>query len=146
MSESAIVVSAVVLRDERGRVLTVRKQGTRRFQFPGGKPDPGESPAQCAVREVAEETGLVIAANALRSLGVFVAEAGNESGRLVRADVFEHPLPGQPTLNGEIAELAWVDPCRPSGVVLAPLLALEVFPALAAAGESRQRDAVVRDN
>lgn len=45
----AVVVSAVLLPDADGRVLTVRKRGTSTFMQPGGKPDPGESPdARCA--------------------------------------------------------------------------------------------------
>ena len=46
-----IRVSAVVIRDADGRVLTVRKRGTSMFMFPGGKPDPGERPVDAAVRE-----------------------------------------------------------------------------------------------
>lgn len=36
MSET-ITVSAVVIRDAEGRVLTVRKRGTSAFMFPGGQ-------------------------------------------------------------------------------------------------------------
>lgn len=34
-------VCAVAIRDERGYVLTVRKQGSDGFMMPGGKPEPG---------------------------------------------------------------------------------------------------------
>lgn len=36
------------------------------WEFPGGKCEPGESPAQAAVRECREESGLAVAAGALR--------------------------------------------------------------------------------
>src|SRR5690606_39457168 len=58
VSTAVIRVSAVVLRDGAGRVLTGRKRGTARFMFPGGKPEPGETPAQTAVRETREERGV----------------------------------------------------------------------------------------
>ncbi|MCL3776712.1 MULTISPECIES: NUDIX domain-containing protein [unclassified Actinomyces] len=46
-----IRVSAVVILDAAGRLLTVRKRGTSRFMFPGGKPEPAETPEHTAVRE-----------------------------------------------------------------------------------------------
>nr|WP_300336691.1 NUDIX domain-containing protein [Actinomyces sp.] len=56
-----IIVSAVVIRDGDGRLLTVRKRGTQLFIFPGGKPEAGEDAAQTAAREAREELGIVIA-------------------------------------------------------------------------------------
>ncbi|MFI9151537.1 NUDIX hydrolase [Streptomyces sp. NPDC053367] len=50
-------VSAVVLDDE-GRVLLGQRSDNHRWCVPSGIPDPGEQPAQCAVREVYEETGV----------------------------------------------------------------------------------------
>lgn len=42
-------------------VVVVHRPRYRDWSFPKGKCEPGESDAQCAVREVAEETGLVCA-------------------------------------------------------------------------------------
>ncbi|MCX4405792.1 NUDIX domain-containing protein [Streptomyces sp. NPDC059837] len=50
-------VSAVVFDDE-GRVLLGRRSDTRKWSIIGGIPDPGEQPAECAVREVFEETNV----------------------------------------------------------------------------------------
>jgi 8-oxo-dGTP pyrophosphatase MutT (NUDIX family) len=36
------------------------------WKFPGGKKDPGENPYQTAVREVEEETGIILTPDALR--------------------------------------------------------------------------------
>lgn len=53
-------VSAIIERD--GKYLLGRriggKHGSGEFSFPGGKPDPGESPEQAVLRETEEETGL----------------------------------------------------------------------------------------
>src|SRR5262245_35353586 len=53
-------VGAVVVRGGRvllGRRLSPHGHGT--WSFPGGKPDPGETPVATAIRELREETGLV---------------------------------------------------------------------------------------
>lgn len=104
-----ITVSAVVLRDDAGAVLTVRKRGTDHFMFPGGKPEPGESPAQTAVRECAEELGATLDPTALRPLGVFRAAAANEDGFEVEASVFEHPTVPAVAPAAEIDEVRWLD-------------------------------------
>src|SRR5262249_45475485 len=52
-------VGVVVLRDSRvllGRRLSPHGYGT--WSFPGGKPLPGESAHECALRELSEETGI----------------------------------------------------------------------------------------
>lgn len=128
-----IGVSAVVLTDGSGRVLTVRKRGTTRFMLPGGKPEPGESPAACAIRECHEELGAVLEPRLLRWLGRFVAPAANEEGHDVDSQVFVHPLVEIGGPAAEIAEMRWFDPAVgrwPDD--LAPMLEFHVIPALRA--------------
>ncbi|MDJ1131407.1 NUDIX hydrolase [Streptomyces iconiensis] len=50
-------VSAVVF-DDQGRVLLGRRADTGKWSVIGGIPEPGEQPADCAVREVYEETNV----------------------------------------------------------------------------------------
>ncbi|MGV9688889.1 NUDIX hydrolase [Streptomyces sp. NPDC003444] len=50
-------VSAVVF-DDRGRVLLGRRSDNGRWAIIGGIVEPGEQPADCAVREVYEETAV----------------------------------------------------------------------------------------
>lgn len=50
-------VSAVVF-DDQGRVLLGRRADNGRWSVIGGIPEPGEEPADCAVREVLEETNV----------------------------------------------------------------------------------------
>lgn len=130
MTERVVTVSAVVLRDADGRVLTARKNGSELFMFPGGKLDPGETFAEAAVREAHEELGVELDLAALTPLGRFDAAAANEEGFTVVAEVFEHPLVGEPVASAEIAELAWVDPADDSRTDIAPLLRDAVFPVL----------------
>ena len=62
MTESTspiVAASAAVFRG--GRVLIARRANPPQlWSLPGGKVEPGESPAQAAVREVREETGVKI--------------------------------------------------------------------------------------
>ena len=51
-----------LVRNERGEVLLVRRADDGRWAMPGGWIDPGETPEQAVVREVAEETGLQVSA------------------------------------------------------------------------------------
>lgn len=50
--------TAVVL-DDGGRVLLGRRSDTGRWALPGGIIDPAEQPADAAIREVFEETGVI---------------------------------------------------------------------------------------
>ena len=121
MPTPEIHVSAVIFHNSKGHVLCVRKKNTTAFQFPGGKPNPGETPLQAAVREVEEEIGVTLVDALLRPRGTFRAVAANEENHKVIADVFSYPSPIIPNIAAEIAEYAWVDLAQPS-VKLAPLL------------------------
>lgn len=130
MIEPLIHVSAVVFRDVNDKVLTVRKRGTEKFMFPGGKPELGESALDTAIREVKEEIGIGLDAKQLTQIGVYEAPAANEAKHTVVATVFTYDGDTiEPQMAAEIAELSWVSPDQPD-VVLAPLLADFVFPAI----------------
>jgi ADP-ribose pyrophosphatase len=70
--------AAVVAVDDAGRVCLVRqyRHGVTDFlwEIPAGKLDPGEAPEVCAVRELAEETG--VKAGSWTSLGRFLPAPG----------------------------------------------------------------------
>ena len=53
-----VEVAALCCVMPRGRVLSVRKGSSPRFQMPGGKLEAHESPLEAALREVREEVGL----------------------------------------------------------------------------------------
>jgi 8-oxo-dGTP pyrophosphatase MutT (NUDIX family) len=126
-----IHVSAVVLRHpETGWILTLRKRGTTMFMQPGGKPDPGESPLDTAVREIREELRVELDPDAMRLLGVYEAPAANEGGYTVVGTVFTHPPVEVTAPAAEIEEIRWVDPEAPMAADLAPLMTHHIVPAL----------------
>lgn len=138
-----IEVSAVVIRDPKGRVLNVRKRGTDSLMLPGGKPEPGEDPRDTAIREFREELGIQLDPLLMRGLGDFRAAAANEPGHEVLAHVYEHPYVAVDRPLAEIDHIEWVDPAAfPPGSAdetMAPLNTQYVFPALASSTRKPQR-------
>jgi ADP-ribose pyrophosphatase YjhB (NUDIX family) len=59
----------VFIRDSAGRILLEKRRDCGLWGLPGGKIEPGERVEQCAIREVAEETGLSV--RITRLIGVY---------------------------------------------------------------------------
>lgn len=120
---------AAVIADAQGRVLLVRKRGSRIFIQPGGKPEAGEDALATLRRELAEELGVELDTASLRHLGEFEADAVHEAGRRVRGDAWSVGIVGTPHVQAEIEQLCWIDPQPPYPVEVAPLSARHILPA-----------------
>jgi 8-oxo-dGTP diphosphatase len=63
VSGSVIPCVGAVVKDDRGRLLLIKRghaPGAGLWSLPGGRIEPGETDAEALVREMREETGLVI--------------------------------------------------------------------------------------
>lgn len=101
------VVGAAILRGRRCLVAqrsdTMAEPGC--WEFPGGKIEPGESPAEALVREISEELGCRISSGPL--LGTGIAETGSLR---IRLDVFEASLVSGRPVAREHQNLHWAGP------------------------------------
>jgi mutator protein MutT len=90
---------------EEGRLVLLIKENydRRRWGFPGGALEPGETPEQAVVREVREETGIEVRADAL--VGSYSLADRSLVAHLFRCEV----VAGTPAVpdSGEIAEVGW---------------------------------------
>jgi mutator protein MutT len=101
------VTAALIEKD--GRILLARRRASKhlgsKWEFPGGKIDPGESPAACLKRELAEELSIEAA------IGEFIAVTRFRQGEIeleIRLYRVEH-VAGEFILH-EHEEIRWVAP------------------------------------
>jgi len=127
------VVAALIVGEPQGRVLLVRKRGTRAFMQPGGKREPDESDLDALARELREELGCKFAPSAAVFEGLFTAESANEPGHAVEAALYRIRLLQGVRPRAEIEEIVWVDPRNAGDLELAPLTRQFVLPLAQAA-------------
>ncbi len=109
---------AAVIRDRDGRVLVERRSDDpSKFSLPAGATDPGEAPAKALVREVWEETGLIVRPTEI--LGIFGGRAfrtvypnGDEVEYTVTVFACAVRSGTLAPLDGEALELLYVEPAR----------------------------------
>jgi len=123
-----IRIAAALINDGAGRTLLVRKAGTQAFMQAGGKIEPGERPLDALLRELAEELNLSVDPATPRHLGTFHADAANEIGCRVEAEVFHLSASGVFQAAAELAEAVWVTALEAETLVLAPLTRDHVLP------------------
>ena len=102
-SDRTIRIAAALIDDGCGRVLLVRKNGTRWFMQAGGKIEGGEEPFAALCRELREEIGLELEQEAARYLGCYSAPAANEPDCVVEAELFHVRTSHLPAISAEIA-------------------------------------------
>lgn len=121
-----IRIAAALIDDGAGRMLLVRKAGSRAYMQAGGKIEPGEAPLDALRRELAEEIGLEIADAPW--LGCFQAPAANEPGRIVEVELFHLTMVHDPAIAAEIEEARWVEIAQAGELPLAPMTRDHVLP------------------
>jgi 8-oxo-dGTP pyrophosphatase MutT (NUDIX family) len=102
-------VVAAIVTSQAGVLIARRNDGKPPWTFIAGEIEPGESPADAAVREVKEETGLRI-----RSGGVIGRRVHPRTGRTM-VYMAARPTHGTSAFVGdteELAEVRWVSPAE----------------------------------
>jgi 8-oxo-dGTP diphosphatase len=127
-ASGTVSIVAALIRDEAGRVLLVRKRGTKAFMQPGGKLDAGEDDVTALSREILEELGCLLVRASVRPLGAFDAVAANEPGLRIKGNLYHADITGEVTPSREIDEAIWIDPASPGDIHLAPLTRDHVLP------------------
>jgi 8-oxo-dGTP diphosphatase len=115
----AAVVGAAIVRD--GRVLAARRtfpaEAAGRWELPGGKVEPGETPAEALVREVAEELGCTIVVTGWLPGEVAVGDRHVLTvgmAELVAGEPRPHEHDEVRWLGaGELGTVDWLEPDRP---------------------------------
>lgn len=101
------ISAAIIVHD--GRVLMVRRrvrEGELSWQFPAGAIEDGEAPEQAAVRETAEEVGLIV--EALKVLGERMHPKTGRRMSYVACEIAPDSGKARVGDEDEIAEIAWV--------------------------------------
>ena len=101
----------MVVRDDSGRWLLLKrsmssKANPCKWEFPGGKIDPGESFDEALLREVAEETGLTISIQGVAG----TSESDLPTAKVVYLILEGRVESGQVRLSSEHEDYIWVDP------------------------------------
>ncbi|MBF6149360.1 NUDIX hydrolase [Nocardia nova] len=118
-----VAVSAVV-RDGDGRILLIRRTDNDRYSIPGGGMELGETVADAVVREVEEETGVLVRATTL--VGVFsnpnhvIAYDDGEVRQEFSICFAAEPIGGELRSSSESKEVLWVDPADIAGLDIHP--------------------------
>jgi 8-oxo-dGTP diphosphatase len=104
-----------------GRVLAARRtfppEAAGRWEFPGGKVEPGETPEAALVREIAEELGCTVAVVAWLPGTVAIGDRHTLTVALVRI-VEGEPIPGEHDAvcwlgPEDLDDVDWLEPDRP---------------------------------
>ncbi|MEU6402078.1 NUDIX domain-containing protein [Streptomyces sp. NPDC046985] len=111
---NSIVPSAnVIVTDDEGRLLLIRRSDNGNWAVPGGAMDMGESMAQTGVRETLEETGINCEITGL--VGIYtdprhvIHYTSNDEVRQEFSIVFTgRYVSGEPTPGDESREVVWV--------------------------------------
>ena len=105
-------VNVVVVNDA-GDILMIRRTDNDNWAVPGGAIDLGESVAQAAVRETREESGIECEITGIIGIysdpkHVILYTSNGEARQEFSIVLTARPLSGQPTPSSETSEVRWV--------------------------------------
>ena len=113
----------VVVTDDDGRILLIRRSDNDNWALPGGAIDLGESMIQAAVRETAEETGIDCEITGLVGIytdprHVILYTSNNEARQEFSILLTARMTGGRPTPSDESTEVVWTSPDDAAGLTM----------------------------
>ncbi len=105
----------VVVTNDRGQILLIRRSDNDNWALPGGAIDLGESMTQAAIRETAEETGIDCEVTGLVGIytdpkHIILYTSNNEARQEFSILLTARAVGGRPTPSSESTEVVWSDP------------------------------------
>lgn len=123
-ANSLVPAVSVVVTDELGRLLMIRRTDNGNWAIPGGAMIIGESVVGAVVRETIEETGITCEVTGL--VGIYsdpkhvVHFTSNDEVRQEFSILFTaRPVSGEPTPSNETSEVHWIEPEEAKGLQMA---------------------------
>lgn len=108
-----LIVSKVLLYDPRGKLLVLFRSSTHplyphEVDFPGGEVDPDETPQTALVRELWEETGIIIRKEALTHIYTHDLTGEDRQDQVFKTHI--SAMPSGIKLSWEHESYEWIDP------------------------------------
>lgn len=105
----------VVVSNDVGEILLIRRSDNDNWALPGGAIDLGESTAQAAIRETKEETGIDCEVTGLVGIytdpkHIILYTSNGEARQEFSIVLTARPVGGQPTTSDESTEVRWMAP------------------------------------
>lgn len=137
---NSVVPSVVAfVRNQQGQILMIHRTDNDLWALPGGGHDAGESISQTVVREVLEETGIVVEVTGL--IGIYtnpnhvMAYDDGEVRQQFSICFAAKPVGGNLATSSESKEVIWLDPAQLDSRDIHPSMRLRIEHGLA--GDAR---------
>ena len=122
----------VVVENDEGEILLIRRSDNNNWALPGGAIDLGESLTQAAIREVQEETGITCEITGLVGIytdpkHIILYTSNNEVRQEFSIVLTARVLAGEPTPSDETLEVRWVDRGQVDSYSMHPSMRLRVL-------------------
>ncbi len=116
----------MIIRNKEGKFLILKniKDGRNRWEFPGGKKDPGEDLTKCARRETMEEVGIDVSAMKFVAERFIHVDSGDWLGEFWEALIWKgEPKLLEPT---KFKEMRWVTSDEFAGLPQIPRVGVDL--------------------
>lgn len=129
-ANSIVVAVTAFIPDTTGRLLMIRRTDNDLYAIPGGAQEIGETISQAVVREVREETGILVEVTGL--IGVYsdpahvIAFADGEVRQEFSLCFRARPLQGEPRTSNESTEVLWGEPAKLDDLNIHPSIKLRI--------------------